>query len=129
MTKVSIQLEVPIQFLFGVDSINVNYDNQNVSVNLYDAIIRSLAYDLREDPGTVYDYFHSAIDEVYSPADADKDEEKFEAFLKRLNLLIINNDMLKIVDCYADPYDCFYVTFDLDLTKFYQDFCEKYKKG
>ena len=129
MTKVSIQLEVPIKFLFGVDSINVNYDNQNVSVNLYDAIIRSLAYDLREDSGTVYDYFRPAIDAVYSPADADKDEEKFEAFLKRLNLLIINNEMLKIVDCYADPYDCFHVIFDVDLTTFYLDFCEKYKKG
>lgn len=126
MANIGIQLECKPWLIFGKQRDLMIQKDQMYCISLYKYLTEEL-YDEIDKNKT--DGFVSNDLDVYNHLLGDEDRiEKYYAMLENHIKKQILDETLKLVSCNIDGYDCFYLTFYVDLQKLYEDFLASEKQ-
>lgn len=126
MANIGIQLECKIWRIFGKQRDLMIQKDQMYCISLYKYLTEEL-YDEIDKNKT--DGFIS--DELDAIGDLLGNEDRIEKCYTMLENHIkkqILDETLKLVSCNIDGYDCFYLTFYVDLQKLYEEFLASEQK-
>ena len=126
MAQIGIQLECKIWRIFEQQRDLMIQKDQMYCISLYKYLTEELYDEI--DKNKTDHFVSNDLDVIIQLLGNDDRIEKYCTMLENHIKKQILDETIKLVSCNIDGYDCFYLTFYVDLQKIYEDFLASEKQ-
>ena len=120
MANIGIQLECKIWRIFGKQRDLMIQKDQMYCISLYKYLTEELYDEI--DKNKTDHFVSNDLDVIIQLLGNDDRVEKYCTMLENHIKKQILDETIELVSCNIDGYDCFYLTFYVDLQKIYEEF-------